>query len=157
MGTASFYGCSNLARVIIRNSCQYIVNTCFSNCAKLEKIYNYSTSVPAANSNSFSSYNATLYVTRESVEKYKESAPWSGFAAIDTVPYVKYMVDGAFTGDEQLFVINDTIVPIATPVREGYTFHGWYEVPEGDSLMISRLSLMASSLPMLLRILIVPS
>ena len=129
MGTASFQGCSSLSRVIIKNGCQFIGQNCFKDCNKLENIYNYSLSVPTANSNSFSNYNATLYVTKECIEKYKEASPWNGFAAIDTVPYVKYMIDGVLTGEEQLFVINDTIVPIATPSREGYTFYGWEDIP----------------------------
>ena len=129
MGDNSFTDCSNLSRVIIKNGCQLIGNTCFGNCNKITEIYCYSTDVPSANSNSFGNYNATLYVTKESIEKYKGTSPWSGFAAIDTVPYVKYMVDGVFTGDEQLYVIGDTIVPIAKPEREGYTFYGWDDIP----------------------------
>ena len=129
MALNAFTGCTSLTQVIIKNGCQFIGQKCFDGCNKIKSIYTYSTDVPSANANSFSNYNATLYVVKESVETYKVTSPWSGFAAIDTVPYVKYMVDDVFTGEEQLFVINDTIVPLAKPEKVGYTFYGWDDVP----------------------------
>ena len=129
MGSGVFQGCTGITDVIIENGCLVIGEKCFNGCAKIKNIYNYCTELPSVNSNSFSNYNATLYVVMESVETYKATSPWSGFAEIDTVPYVKYMVDDVFTGEEQLFVINDTIVPLAKPEKVGYTFYGWDDVP----------------------------
>ena len=79
------------------------------------------------------------------VEPQKENHEFSGWSYIPkTMPAEDVMVTGTFTAntytitymvDEEIFAIDtiaygDTIVPIAEPTKEGYTFSGWSEVPE---------------------------
>ena len=79
------------------------------------------------------------------VEPQKENYEFSGWSYIPkTMPAEDVMVTGTFTAntytitymvDEEIFAIDtiaygDTIVPIAEPTKEGYTFSGWSEIPE---------------------------
>lgn len=76
--------------------------------------------------------NAKLYVPKSKLEYYKSTAPWSNFGTIEAIKgpefNLTYIVDGNVY---KTFVVeqDSEITAIEEPVKEGYTFSGWSEVP----------------------------
>ncbi|MDD3079213.1 MAG: leucine-rich repeat protein [Paludibacter sp.] len=77
--------------------------------------------------------NSTLYVPLHSVAAYQATADalgtgsygWMDFKSIIGRPMVKYSVDGVAC--DSLYVFADSLLTApADPVKEGYTFDGWY-------------------------------
>ena len=77
--------------------------------------------------------NATLHVPAESVNAYKSAEGWKYFnhiVAIERPKYsLKYILDGEEYKNYNLEE-GETITPEPNPVKEGYTFSGWSEIPE---------------------------
>ena len=78
-------------------------------------------------------------------EPTKEGYTFSGWSDVpETMPAEDIIVTGTFTAntytitymvDEEIFATDsitygDTIIPIAEPTKEGYTFSGWSDIPE---------------------------
>ncbi len=81
----AFYSCEKLKTVYIPDGITYLRNNSFANCKDLSDVFCYSKELPIAyNSTYQDSYieYATLHVPASSLEKYKETAPWSGFGSI---------------------------------------------------------------------------
>ena len=76
--------------------------------------------------------DATLYVPKGTIEKYKAKDNWNKFIKIvEGNPLehtLTYLVDGntyfSYTLEE-----GDEITPEEAPTKEGYTFSGWSEIP----------------------------
>lgn len=76
--------------------------------------------------------NAILYVPKGTIEKYKSRNYWNKFQNIvEGNPFehtLTYIVDGntysSYTMEE-----GDVITPEEAPIKEGYTFSGWSEIP----------------------------
>ena len=76
--------------------------------------------------------NTTLYVPKGTIEKYKSTDYWNKFLNIvEGNPFehtLTYIVDGntysSYTMEE-----GDVITPEEAPIKEGYTFSGWSEIP----------------------------
>ena len=85
IGFCAFEYCSRLASVIIPNSVTTLLNLAFSGCnlqeviSKIENPFTISTS--AFSDNTF--YNATLYVPKGAIDKYKATEGWKKFAYIE--------------------------------------------------------------------------
>ena len=112
IGDYAFSDCSGLTSVIseMENPCS--INTaCFT-----KDVYN----------------NAILYVPKGTIEKYKSRNYWNKFQNIvEGNPFehtLTYIVDGntysSYTMEE-----GDVITPEEAPIKEGYTFSGWSEIP----------------------------
>jgi hypothetical protein len=77
--------------------------------------------------------HATLHAPAKSIETYKTTEPWSKFKTF--VPIIipehtlTYMVDGevykTYSIEEE-----EEIIPEPEPMREGFSFSGWSEIPE---------------------------
>ncbi len=142
----AFDGCSNLKTVTLGKSVQNIQNGAFANCPVLEEIYCKAKTPPTcytAYNNSYAktmdvfydSYieHATLHAPAKSIEAYKTTDPWSKFKTF--VPIIipehtlTYMVDGevykAYSIEE-----GEAIIADPEPVREGFAFSGWSDIPE---------------------------
>lgn len=80
-------------------------------------------------------YNATLYVPKTCVDKYKKTRGWKDFKFIEEGDYGKafynliYTIDG---NEYKSYEIEEgaTITPEPFPTKDGYTFSGWSEIPE---------------------------
>lgn len=85
IGNYAFLGCSGLTSLTIPNSVTSIKNGTFEYCEKLENVYCYAVDIPAMGNSVFndsSISSATLHVPASSVEEYRTTAPWNGFANI---------------------------------------------------------------------------
>ncbi len=88
IGSSAFSGCTGLETVVIGEGVKTINFYAFVDCENLTDVYCLATSVPTTNSNAFeNSYieYATLHVPEESIDSYKNTAPWSGFGTIKAI------------------------------------------------------------------------
>ena len=141
----AFDGCSNLKTVTLGKSVQDIQNEAFANCPALEDVYCKAKTPPTCHTAVYSggwrmesfyaSYieYATLHVPAKSVETYKATEPWSKFKTFVPIAMpeytLTYMVDGevykTYSMEE-----GEVIIQEPEPVREGFAFSGWSDIPE---------------------------
>ena len=79
------YLCENMSKltsVTIPSSVTSIGSSAFYNCDLLETIKSYSEVPPAIEANTFSNYNATLYVPVDCGNAYREAEHWANFTNI---------------------------------------------------------------------------
>ena len=84
MGGA-FDGCKNLTSVKIGNSVTTIEAGAFSGCSKIQDVYCYTAEPPQSIDFYFifdNSFNATLHVPAESIDKYSSTIHWNNFGSI---------------------------------------------------------------------------
>lgn len=82
IGDYAFAYCTELTEVTIGKSVTSIGNYTFVLCTSLETIKSYATTPPAIEANTFSSYNATLYVPVDCGSVYREAEHWANFTNI---------------------------------------------------------------------------
>ena len=142
----AFDGCTNLKTVTLGKSVNNIQNGAFANCPSLEDIYCKAKTPPTC----YTAYNnlyaktmdvfydsyiehATLHAPAKSIETYKTTEPWSKFKTF--VPIIipehtlTYMVDGEVYKTYSIEE-DEEIIAEPEPVREGFVFSGWSEIPE---------------------------
>ena len=142
----AFDGCTNLKTVTLGKSVNNIQNGAFANCPALEDIYCKAKTPPTC----YTAYNnlyaktmdvfydsyiehATLHAPAKSIETYKTTEPWSKFKTF--VPIIipehtlTYMVDGEVYKTYSIEE-DEEIIAEPEPVREGFAFSGWSEIPE---------------------------
>ena len=142
----AFDGCTNLKTVTLGKSVNNIQNGAFANCPALEDIYCKAKTPPTC----YTAYNnlyaktmdvfydsyiehATLHAPAKSIETYKTTEPWSKFKTF--VPIIipehtlTYMVDGEVYKTYSIEE-DEEIIAEPEPVREGFVFSGWSEIPE---------------------------
>ncbi|MBR1520914.1 MAG: leucine-rich repeat protein [Bacteroidaceae bacterium] len=133
----AFRDCRNLKTLTIPNSVEYIGTEAFSGCGELTDVYCYAEKVPTTESDAFADCYIdyeTLHVPEEALGKYKAREPWKQFGyivPIEEAPQtytLTYMLDGILYKKYEL----EKGAKIKTedePVKEGYTFSGWSEIP----------------------------
>ena len=85
IGNYAFYGCSGLTSVTIGSGVKQINQQAFAECKELKDVYCLAESVPNAKTDAFKdSYPeyTTLHVPANSLNAYKNTAPWSSFGKI---------------------------------------------------------------------------
>lgn len=133
IGNFAFGGCSGLTSVTIPSSVTSIGVYSFEGCdipIVVSLIENpFEISSETFTQNTFK--NATLYVPKGTIEKYKATSGWKEFMFISDAKRYKltYFVDNEIYKSyeiEEGSIIN----PEVDPTKEGYTFSGWSEIPE---------------------------
>lgn len=132
IGYYAFKNCQNLQMLYIGSSIEKISDYAFAGCNNIMNIYNLSTKAITCDKEIFSidAYNnATLYVPKGRVQAYSRTTPWSEFYIEEIKPFtITYMVDGKVYRTQTIDCGAD-IPTIEEPVKQGYTFSGWSEIP----------------------------
>ncbi len=143
IGSRSFSGCDNLKYVYMGASVESIGGHAFDGCVSLQGLACAAAVPPVCEdyvfSDEYEEYSAyatcSLYVPEASIEVYRSTEPWLYFKNIEGIKvdtsyhYIAYLVDGeAYAIDSAK--VGALIVPLAEPVKEGYTFSGWKGLTE---------------------------
>ncbi len=142
----AFIGCTNLKTVTLGKSMKDIYGGAFAECPALEEIYCKAKTPPTCYTENISSYaktmdvfydsyveHVTLHAPEKSIETYKATEPWSKLKTF--IPIIipehtlTYMVDGEVYKTYSIEE-GEVITQEPEPVREGFAFSGWSEIPE---------------------------
>jgi len=136
IGASAFEGCTSINSVDIVKTINNIGANAFNGCTNIKDIYvhnNVPISSVEESSFSGSSYlDAILHVPTGYIETYNNAPVWKLFFNIQEKKYgynLIYIVDGE---EYKKYDIEEgeSITPEAEPIKEGYTFSGWSEIPE---------------------------
>ena len=154
-----FYGCTNLKSVSIGNGVKSIGDWAFSGCSNLDKFsfggnvtsigqeaFSDCTSMTLLISNvmvpptcglqaleDINKWNCILQVPESYKAAYQTADQWKDFFFIEDVLKVQkyqltYLIDGEVYQTDSVS-LNAAIVSPEVPIKEGYTFSGWSEIP----------------------------
>jgi hypothetical protein len=113
IGSYAFNNCSSLTSVTIPESVTSIGDNAFYGCDKLVDVYCYATTPPRIYENTFSHYNAFLYVPCESKKAYMVHARWGDFK------YIECISSDNVTTDEIVITPSDNEVNVTWPTVSG--------------------------------------
>ena len=88
----AFNGCAALEKVAIGSKVTKIGFRAFYGCEIMNSFTCASTEVPSAEGESFSHYNAVLFVPASAVDAYKEDKVWGKFNRIETLATQAYLI-----------------------------------------------------------------
>lgn len=128
----AFRWCKSLKSITIPSSVSYIGSSVFEFCINLQSVTSL-IEVPFDIGDVFDNYNIPLYVPKASVDSYKNTSTWNQFSPIlyvdaPNIFRLSYIVDGT---EYKSFDIEygSAITPEPDPIKEGYTFSGWSDIP----------------------------
>ena len=138
IGSSAFSECYMLSSITIGNGITSIDEYAFYDCCNLTDVYCYSEKVPETNSLVFNNSNigsANLYVPSASVIAYSQVDPWKNFKSIIAIPGTEKYYTITYIVDDEVYESYELeegviIIPEPMPIKEGYTFSGWSEIPE---------------------------
>lgn len=136
ISNSAFEGCSGLSTIDIGSGVEGISSSAFASCPNLTDVFCHAKDVPVTSNTAFQdSYidYATLHVPTASVNLYKESEPWKNFKNIVRINMPEHTL--TYIVDEEVYKTyhieeGETITPEPAPIKKGYTFSGWSEIPE---------------------------
>ena len=85
IGRSAFFGCTGLTSVTIGTSVSSIGDGAFFGCTDLKKVYSLNPAPPVINENTFSFYDADLFVPQGCLSAYKSAKGWSEFLNIKEI------------------------------------------------------------------------
>ena len=137
IGDRAFSGCSSLDKFSFGSNVESIGEEAFSDCTKMTELTSYSVLPPICGANALDDINkwsCILKVPQNYKPAYQAADQWKEFFFIEDVVKVKkyavtYMVDNEIFATDSL-AVGESIIPIAEPTKEGYTFSGWSYIPE---------------------------
>jgi hypothetical protein len=112
VGNYAFSGCVNLAKVRLGALVVKIGTRSFYYCSSLRTITSYNTEVPSIETETFSSFLATLSVPASSVDAYKGDKIWGKFASVEAIIQPVYLTIKQGAG---------RVVKVKVNVGEAYT------------------------------------
>ena len=138
IGNFAFYSCYGLRKVVVPENVASIGEGAFENCTAITTIHSF---IPAEklfipDSYAFEGVDkeaCILYVPIGAKDTYAATEGWSDFTNIieseNILEFtITYMVDGeVYATDTVEYGTN--VTAIDEPIREGYTFSGWSEIP----------------------------
>ena len=120
---SAFQNCTGLTSVTIPESVTSIGDLAFYNCDLLETIKSYATIPPAIEANTFSSYDATLYVPVDCGEAYREAEYWANFTNI--VESIDSRVEALQDENIRVYTVDNTLhVENGGKIYQVYTLAG---------------------------------
>lgn len=140
---AAFYNLPKLKKIIIGENVEclgpeeeyisefdlYVTPGSFKKCSSIQTVDVKNPTPPTGAEFSDAVYSkAHLTVPTESKSLYKEAIGWKDFVSLMKYK-ITYVVDDSIYFADTLLV-GDTIILPATPIKEGYSFSGWSEIPE---------------------------
>ena len=137
IGNWAFSGCSSLDHFAFGSSVTSIGQEAFSDCTAMTLIKSHAATPPTCGANALddiSKWDCTLEVPKGSATAYQAAAQWKEFFftqeenASSIFYKLTYMVDGETYKTYSLHY-GDAIEAEPDPVKEGYAFSGWSEVP----------------------------
>ena len=136
IGGGAFENCSALTSVTIGSGIESIGGWAFTSCQELIDVYCYAENVPSTNNSAFKdSYieYATLHVPDVSIELYEQATPWNTFKDIVPITIRTYIL--TYIVDDEVYKTYEVdygtaITPEPEPIKDGYIFSGWSEIPE---------------------------
>ena len=135
IGNWAFSSCFTLNELYFGKNLKNIGNEAFSDCTGVTKIVSTS-EVPAVCGtralSDMDEWNCTLYVPANSLEAYQAASQWNEFIfteSIEETYTLTYVVDDEVYATYKIAEGGEITLP-ETPVREGYIFSGWSEIPE---------------------------
>ncbi len=116
----SFYNCSKLVSVILGNNVDSIGDRAFEKCLAIKEIYSYSPQPPVLATNTFTNYNAILFVPCDVLSNYQADEGWNKFANMQCNKPTYYYN-----------ITNDTIEPYTAEITYGEVLYsGDVVIPE---------------------------
>ena len=136
IGNYAFSGCSSLAGFSFGSNMESIGAEAFSDCTNLTSITSHAAVPPTCGTQALDDINkweCVLGVPQGNADAYYAADQWKEFFFIDDVVEVEkytlnFMVDGEMYHTERLAHKSTIVIP-EMPVKEGYTFNGWSEMP----------------------------
>ena len=136
IGNYAFSGCSSLAGFSFGSNMETIGDEAFSDCTNLTSITSHAAVPPTCGTQALddiNKWNCVLGVPLGHADAYYAADQWKEFFFIEDVVEVEkytlnFIVDGEMYHTERLAHKSTIVIP-EMPVKEGYTFNGWSEMP----------------------------
>lgn len=134
----AFVNCQSLEEIVFPQSLTNIGELAFEGCNKIKKIQSNAYYPPKAYDNSFSSvayWLTVLSIPYGTKSQYNVVDGWKNFNNIeeDVNNIAKYRIDYYVDGNiykSYEVEYGTKLTPEPFPIKEGYTFSGWSEIPE---------------------------
>lgn len=131
IGNWAFSGCVSLLNFSFGSKVETIGEEAFSDCTSMVKIVSSCDVPPVCGDQALADINVwdcTLYVPNDYIDAYYSAEQWWDFFFIDGAEYVVIFM----IGDEkysEATVKYGAEITLPVPMKEGYTFQGWVDVP----------------------------
>ena len=137
IGNRAFSGCNSLDKFSFGSNVESIGAEAFSDCVNMTELISSASIPPICGTQALDDINkwsCVLKVPQNYKTAYQTADQWKEFFFIEDVVEVKkyavtYIVDNEIFATDSL-AVGESIVPIAEPAKEGYTFSGWSNIPE---------------------------
>ena len=137
IGNWAFSGCSNLDYFSFGKSVESIGEEAFSDCVNMTQLISHAVTPPTCGTQALddiNKWNCTLKIPEGTNSAYMAANQWKEFFFIENLLeglgyQVTFVVDGETVATDSV-KLGSTIDLPEPPVKEGYTFTGWENVPE---------------------------
>ena len=137
IGNWAFSGCSNLDYFSFGKSVENIGEEAFSDCVNMTQLISHAVTPPTCGTQALddiNKWNCTLKIPEGTNSAYMAANQWKEFFFIENLQgglryQVTFVVDGETVATDSV-KLGSTIDLPEPPVKEGYTFTGWENVPE---------------------------